>query len=94
MAGAGPGETGATRVLLVDDEATLREPLADYLSRQGFEVVQAADGECPSDPLSRLNGRRNPGAACGPQAAHASSHAIAIAIDITARAAPSTSRAG
>ena len=31
------------RLLLVDDEASLREPLADYLSRQGFDVVQAAD---------------------------------------------------
>ncbi len=30
------------RLLLVDDEKSLREPLADYLSRQGFEVVQAA----------------------------------------------------
>ena len=31
------------RLLLVDDEASLREPLADYLSRQGFVVQQAAD---------------------------------------------------
>jgi two-component system, OmpR family, response regulator len=30
------------RVLVVDDEATLREPLCDYLSRQGFIVDQAA----------------------------------------------------
>jgi two-component system OmpR family response regulator len=30
-------------VLLVDDEASLRQPLADYLTRQGFEVVEAAD---------------------------------------------------
>ncbi len=30
------------RILLVDDEAALREPLADYLGRQGFAVVQAA----------------------------------------------------
>ena len=30
------------RLLLVDDEATLREPLADYLVRQGFVVDQAA----------------------------------------------------
>lgn len=29
-------------VLLVDDEAALREPLAEYLSRQGFGVAQAA----------------------------------------------------
>lgn len=30
------------RLLLVDDEAALREPLADYLARQGFVVRQAA----------------------------------------------------
>ena len=29
-------------LLLVDDEAALREPLAEYLSRQGFAVSQAA----------------------------------------------------
>ena len=37
------GEQGEIRLLLVDDEASLREPLADYLSRQGFAVEQAAD---------------------------------------------------
>ena len=31
-----------TRLLLVDDEAALREPLAEYLARQGFAVAQAA----------------------------------------------------
>jgi len=31
-----------TRVLVVDDEAALREPLADYLVRQGFAADQAA----------------------------------------------------
>jgi two-component system OmpR family response regulator len=36
-------ETGAVRLLLVDDEASLREPLADYLVRQGFVVRQAED---------------------------------------------------
>jgi two-component system, OmpR family, response regulator len=35
-------ETDPTRLLLVDDEASLREPLADYLVRQGFVVTQAA----------------------------------------------------
>lgn len=29
------------RLLLVDDEAALREPLAEYLSRQGFRVAEA-----------------------------------------------------
>lgn len=32
-----------TRVLLVDDEPALREPLSDYLVRQGFAVEQAAN---------------------------------------------------
>ncbi len=32
-----------TRLLLVDDEPSLREPLADYLVRQGFVVRQAED---------------------------------------------------
>ena len=32
---------GPTRLLLVDDEAALRQPLADYLVRQGFAVMQA-----------------------------------------------------
>ncbi len=36
-------ETAEIRLLLVDDEASLREPLADYLVRQGFAVTQAAD---------------------------------------------------
>jgi len=31
------------QLLLVDDEASLRQPLADYLIRQGFVVRQAAD---------------------------------------------------
>ncbi|MFC3173027.1 response regulator [Novosphingobium bradum] len=31
-----------TRLLLVDDEAALRQPLAEYLARQGFAVREAA----------------------------------------------------
>ncbi len=34
-------EQTATRVLLVDDEATLRVPLAEYLAGQGFAVIEA-----------------------------------------------------
>jgi two-component system OmpR family response regulator len=34
--------TAPVRLLLVDDEAALREPLAEYLSRQGFVVTKAA----------------------------------------------------
>jgi DNA-binding response OmpR family regulator len=32
------------RLVVVDDEATLREMLADYLGKHGFDVVVAADG--------------------------------------------------
>ncbi len=35
-------DTAPVRLLLVDDEAALREPLGDYLSRQGFAVRQAS----------------------------------------------------
>ena len=35
-------ETAPIRLLVVDDEASLREPLSSYLERQGFAVVQAA----------------------------------------------------
>ena len=36
-------EPATTRLLLVDDEPSLREPLAEYLARQGFVVRQAED---------------------------------------------------
>lgn len=35
-------ESAPVRLLLVDDEPALRQPLADYLSRQGFAVTEAA----------------------------------------------------
>ena len=38
-------------ILLVDDEASLREPLAEYLVRQGFGVTQAASA---AEARSRL----------------------------------------
>lgn len=34
-------DTAPTNLLLVDDEPTLREPLAEYLTGQGFAVVEA-----------------------------------------------------
>ena len=37
-----PSGNAGARVLIVDDEPGLREPLADYLSGQGFAVLQAA----------------------------------------------------
>jgi two-component system, OmpR family, response regulator len=35
-------EVAPVRLLIVDDEAALREPLAEYLTRQGFAVSQTA----------------------------------------------------
>jgi len=43
------------RILLVDDEAALREPLADYLSRQGFAVTPATSA---ADARSKLRDDR------------------------------------
>ena len=34
-----------TAILLVDDEASLREPLAEYLARQGFVVTEAESAD-------------------------------------------------
>jgi two-component system OmpR family response regulator len=44
-------DTALPKLLLVDDEAALREPLAEYLSRQGFAVTQATSS---ADARSRL----------------------------------------
>ncbi|MBM0169547.1 response regulator [Altererythrobacter sp. C41] len=44
-------ETAPTRLLLVDDEASLREPLAEYLARQGFVVRQASSGAAARSAL-------------------------------------------
>jgi two-component system OmpR family response regulator len=48
-------EAVSTRLLLVDDEPALREPLAEYLSRQGFAVRQAASA---AEARSRLREER------------------------------------
>lgn len=44
--------SGKTHILVVDDEASLREPLAEYLVKQGFKIQQAADA---SEARSLLN---------------------------------------
>ncbi len=41
MSDAAPTAQPVTRLLVVDDEAALREPLAEYLVRQGFAVTEA-----------------------------------------------------
>ncbi|PEQ14155.1 DNA-binding response regulator [Novosphingobium sp. PC22D] len=48
-------EPASPRLLLIDDEASLREPLAEYLSRQGFVVTEAASA---ADARSRLREER------------------------------------
>lgn len=42
----------APKILLVDDEATLREPLADYLEGQGFSVTQAISAAAARSELT------------------------------------------
>ena len=43
--------TDLPHLLLVDDERSIREPLAQYLTRQGFRVTQAADAAAARDRL-------------------------------------------
>ncbi|MEM9838750.1 MAG: response regulator transcription factor [Pseudomonadota bacterium] len=38
-----PAEPKAAKLLLVDDEPSIRDPLADYLKRECFDVTTAAD---------------------------------------------------
>jgi two-component system response regulator ResD len=42
--GSGVGAAPRRRVLVVDDEASIREVVAQYLALDGFTVAQAADG--------------------------------------------------
>ena len=51
--------SATTRILLVDDEATLREPLAEYLAGQGFAVDQAADASAARAILDRARQGRS-----------------------------------
>ncbi|HEY9091456.1 response regulator [Parasphingorhabdus sp.] len=46
---------GQTHILLVDDEATLREPLAEYLTKQGFRVQQASDASQARSVMNAFN---------------------------------------
>lgn len=46
---------GQTHILLVDDEATLREPLAEYLAKQGFRVQQASDASQARSVMNAFN---------------------------------------
>ena len=46
-------DTAPTSLLLVDDEPTLREPLAEYLTRQGFSVREAHSAAAARSALAQ-----------------------------------------
>jgi len=48
-------QAAPTHILLVDDEASLREPLGDYLTRQGFAVTSAASAAEARGLLGKLS---------------------------------------
>jgi DNA-binding response OmpR family regulator len=50
-----PGAPALTRrtILLIDDEALVRTPLSHALQRQGFHVLEAADGDEGLDVIAR-----------------------------------------
>lgn len=45
----------AKKILVVDDEARMRKLVNDFLTRNGFEVVEAADGEEAVDVFFECN---------------------------------------
>ena len=42
----------APHLLLVDDERSIREPLAQYLTKQGFRVTQVGEAQSARDRLN------------------------------------------
>ncbi|MFM2410656.1 MAG: hypothetical protein RL481_1484 [Pseudomonadota bacterium] len=42
-------------ILLVDDEVSIRDPLARYLERQGYRVAEAADAKAAREALAGFN---------------------------------------
>jgi len=55
--GAEPTTLAGLRVLLVDDEAALRRPIARFLARRGAEVSEAGDGLEALERIAELEGR-------------------------------------
>jgi type II secretory ATPase GspE/PulE/Tfp pilus assembly ATPase PilB-like protein len=51
--GGGPRKPGPQTVLLVEDEEPLRHVLRDLLEREGYEVVEAADGVVALEAVDR-----------------------------------------
>ena len=49
---AAPASTLASRVLVVDDERSMREMLSIVLKRDGHEVLVAADGKAALELLN------------------------------------------
>lgn len=49
-----PKKAAARRVLLVEDEESLRRVMKDLLEREGFQVHEAADGVVALDEIDRL----------------------------------------
>ncbi len=45
------------RILVADDEDRIRKLIADFLTREGFEIIEAADG---AQTLSMCSGSRKP----------------------------------
>ena len=45
LAGSGATEGGRATILLVDDESSIRKIMSMQLQKQGYEVIEAADGE-------------------------------------------------
>jgi len=54
---AEPSTLAGLRVLLVDDEAALRRPIARFLARRGAEVSEAGDGLEALERIAELEGR-------------------------------------
>jgi C4-dicarboxylate-specific signal transduction histidine kinase/ActR/RegA family two-component response regulator len=52
-----PATLEGVRILLVDDEAALRRPIARFLSRRGAAVGEAADGLEAMERIEALDGR-------------------------------------
>ena len=50
-------DNNAIRILVADDEDRIRKLIADFLSREGFEIIEAADG---AQTLSMCSGSRKP----------------------------------